>query len=329
MKKTVVEEQVLPLLAPSIRNILRHAPCPLLNKVQEIRLREARPLILSVPNGEVLLSNTGQQVKKVDSAYHLTHEDLRRTLALISSCSLYAFEEELRKGYLTVPGGHRVGLAGKVVVASGKVKLISEVTSLNFRIARAVTGVGDKVLPFLFDLKKGRFYHTLIISPPQAGKTTLLRDLCRLLSDGSNISGHKGFKVGIVDERSEIAACFAGVPQLPIGCRSDVLDGCPKAEGMMMLLRSMSPEIIATDEIGRSEDVQALEEVINAGVSILTTAHGSGLQELRRRPSLARMLDMHLFERIVVLSRRCGVGTVEKILDGDGQNLRPIGAGRR
>ncbi|MGE5577000.1 MAG: stage III sporulation protein AA, partial [Syntrophothermus sp.] len=156
---------------------------------------------------------------------------------------------------------------------------------------------------------------TLIISPPQCGKTTLLRDLARQISDGAPAIGLIGRKVGIVDERSEIAGCYHGVPQNDVGLRTDVLDTCPKAEGIMLLLRSMSPEVVVTDEIGGEEDVEAVEEACHAGVAVIATAHGHDLAELLRRPGTGRLIREGHFQRAVVLSRREGPGTLEVIVE--------------
>lgn len=337
MFRKVVADQLIPLLSPSLRDLLSGVEPILWNRVEEIRLRERRPLALNWSGGEALLERNGRMLHshEVEKAYIVSRGDMEKTLQLISKCSLYAFEEELRRGYLTVPGGHRIGLCGQAVMERGRIKFLHHIGSLNFRIARQIKGVGVKVIPFLMDRVSadataweggetrgqgeadGRIaiHHTLIISPPQGGKTTLLRDLARCLSSGLPEKGLTGFKIGLVDERSEIAGCYEGVPQMDVGARTDVLDCAPKAEGMMLLLRSMSPEIIITDEIGREEDVEAIEEVINAGITVITSAHAAHPGELSRRPSLHRMLGQGVFRRIVVLGRSRGVGTVEEIVD--------------
>jgi stage III sporulation protein AA len=235
----------------------------------------------------------------------------------MSEYSLYARDEELRRGYLALPGGHRAGFAGRVVVEDGRVKLLRDISGITIRIARDVLGAGEPLLSHLYCQRGKRVRHTLLVSAPQAGKTTMLRDLARLFSDGDEGVGRPGFKVGIVDERSELAGCYLGEPQLDVGKRTDVLDGCPKAEGMMMLVRSMSPQIVVTDELGRPEDAHAVEEAVNTGATVLATAHGQSVEELMKRPSLAYLLAHGLFERVVVLSRRKGPGTIEGIFDGD------------
>mgnify|MGYP000686723372 FL=1 len=158
--------------------------------------------------------------------------------------------------------------------------------------------------------------HTLVLSPPQMGKTTLLRDIARKLSDG--YPGFRGLKVGIVDERSEIAGCWQGIPQRKVGMRTDVLDSCPKAAGIMMMIRSMSPRVIITDEIGRPEDAAAIQEALNAGIKIIASAHAADINDALARPFLSRLLENRIFERIAVLGDSLGVGTLEKVYDSDG-----------
>jgi len=312
----IIKKQICQFLAPRVRSIIESLPQDLLSKTEEIRLRHSRPLIIYWAGGESYLGKRGP-VASVKEAYMVSGEDLERTLELISSYSLYACEEEMRGGYLTIPGGHRVGLGGRFVVESGSIKTLRNVSSLNFRVARQIKGAGEKVLPFLIDRHVGRIYHTLVISPPLGGKTTLLRDLARLISNGVGILGQGGQKVGIVDERSEIAGCYQGVPQLDVGIRTDVLDACPKAEGIMIMLRSLSPQVIITDEIGREEDIRALEDAVHVGVSVIASAHGSTLEEICRRPVLGLMLENNYFERLVFLSNSRGPGTLEMIVEGE------------
>ena len=196
----------------------------------------------------------------------------------------------------------------------GKEGIISfrHITSFNIRIAREILNVANKVLPFI--IENGQVLHTLILSPPQMGKTTLLRDICRQLSNG--FPGFGGVKIGIVDERSEIAGCFQGIPQNDVGVRTDILDGCPKAIGIIMMIRSMSPNVIITDEIGKPEDVMAIEDALNAGIKIITSAHSSGLDDARRRPILKSLIDKNIFQRILVLGNSLGTGTLERVYDG-------------
>jgi stage III sporulation protein AA len=165
-------------------------------------------------------------------------------------------------------------------------------------------------------IKNNKIHHTLIISPPQCGKTTLLRDIIRQLSDGVESLRFSGVNVGLVDERSEIAGAFQGLPQFNIGIRTDVLDACPKAQGMIMLIRAMSPRIVATDEIGKPEDIDALNQALQAGVTVITTVHGNSFEEIEQQHVLNELLSSKFFERLIILSRSKGVGTLEAVYDG-------------
>lgn len=300
---------ILPYLPESVRRELTGRASALLCELEEIRLRQGRPLVLVLHHGESVTD-------------HLTTGDeMARTLQLMSQSSVYALEEELRQGYLTLNGGHRVGFTGRTVLERGRIRTLKHIAGLNIRVSREMLGVADRILPLLTVAgPSGRtdaptVLSTLIVGPPRAGKTTLLRDICRQLSDGVPALGLPGLKVGLVDERSEIAGCHQGVPQRDVGLRTDVLDACPKAEGVMLLIRSMSPDVVITDELGRSEDAAAVEEAANAGVALIATVHGGGLADLARRPSLRQLLATGVFRRIILLGRERGPGTVLDVLD--------------
>lgn len=267
-----------------------------LKDVQEIRLRCGQPVLLKLSEGRIkLLEET------------LTITDIRETVSLLSGYSLYAFEEELRQGYLTIEGGHRIGFCGKAVMENGEIRTLRQIHALNIRIAREQKGWAEKFLPDL--MQNGYFMHTLIVSPPGCGKTTLLRDIIRCLSE-------KRFSVAVVDERGEIAPLRDGKPQMDVGMCTDVLEGCPKAKGMLMLLRSMGPDIIAVDELGRKEDMEAVQEVLHCGVRLVATAHGYDWKDVKQR--LKPLSEEGVFERYIFLSNRKGTGTLEAILDSAG-----------
>lgn len=307
-------QRFLPL---SIRQILDNLSPDCKLRLEEIRLRKDRPLFLGFHDFESMVNSRGEMVTSQCQAYHVTDDDIVRTIHLISQSSFYALEEEMRNGYITLPGGHRVGFVGQAVLDSGKVKTIKYISSLNIRLARQVFGCATKLMPLLYNYSMAKPYNTLIVSPPRCGKTTLLRDIIRQFSSGFSCQEREiRFNVGLVDERSEIAGCYLGIPQNDLGPTTDVLDGCPKAEGMIMLVRSMAPQIVATDEIGREEDVKAIEEMLNCGVSVITTAHGSSLDDLKNRPILKQLIQSNIFERYVFLSRTLGPGTIEMVLDG-------------
>ncbi len=288
--------------------------------LEEIRLRANQPLLIRLTGRDVFLNAEGVEVGP-SQAYRVTSEDLSETLERLTQSSIYAAEEEIRQGFLTLPGGHRVGITGEAVLQQGRVQTLKHITGLNFRVAKEAKGFGLNVLPFL-TTSEGRLFHTLILSMPRAGKTTLLRSLIRLLSDGVPELNLQGQTVGVVDERGELAGMWQGVPGFNLGVRTDILDGCPKAVGMSMLIRAMAPQIVAVDELGQDEDALAVTEALRSGVSVLSTAHASSLAEARARPSLERLLTAGVFERLVILSRREGPGTIEGVLDlTSGQSL--------
>ncbi len=286
-------------------------------QLQEIRLRVWEPLLIIYDNREFFVDENGKLTTCMSHIYIVTAEDIQSTLDSISQYSLYAYEDEIRQGFITIQGGHRVGIAGKVVMENGKIKTIRHISFLNIRLSHQVKGCGEALLPRIEGANGIR--HTLIISPPRCGKTTLLRDLIRLISDGS--PGRPGVTVGVVDERSEIGACYQGVPQNDLGRRTDILDCCPKAYGMLMLIRSMSPMVVAVDEIGSREDIEAIEYVINAGCSILATVHGQSIEDIRNKPVLRRLVEERIFERYVLLNNRGGIGHIERIFDAQGNVL--------
>lgn len=313
--RNLVCREITPYLSPSIGSLLRGAANDVVAQLEEIRLRCMQPLILRARNDEYTVERNGVLSKQVEKGYRVQREDIQRTMAAISDNSWYAFEEEIRKGFITIPGGHRVGLAGQVVCTGEQVKTIKDFSSLCFRVARQIKGCADVLMNTVYSGKQGHPASTLVISPPRCGKTTILRDIARQLSSGEG--GRKAFSVVLVDERSELAGSFMGVPQLDVGPRTDVLDGCPKDTGMLMSVRALSPQVVITDEIGRPADVNAIQECVNAGVTVISSIHAGTMQELEKRPCIQEVLQRGLFEVGILLSRRKGPGTIEKIVRWD------------
>lgn len=288
-------------------------------KLQEIRLRINSPLIIIYGNREAFVSEDGDIVNEPSKALTITKNEIRETMEYISNYSMYAFEDEIKQGFITVSGGHRIGIAGKTIIENDSIKSMKHISFINVRLAHQVKGCADQVLPFVVNRQLNDIYHTLIISPPRCGKTTLLRDLIRQLSDGNKYL--EGRSVGVVDERSEIGACYMGVPQNELGIRTDVLDCCPKAKGMMMLIRSMSPQVIAVDEIGSKEDLDAIDYVIGCGAKLIATVHGSSIEDIKNKPTLSDLVKKKLFQRYIILSNLRGVGTLEEIYDEEGKAI--------
>ena len=253
----------------------------------------------------------GKLCQNADDGIDITQNHLAEAFSLICDNSVYAMEYDISQGFITLQGGHRAGICGSAVVKNGEVTYIKDISAINIRFARQAKGAAEKVIGSL--IVDGEVKNTLIVSPPGCGKTTLLRDIARLLGNG--FIGFAGVKVGILDERGELAAVYRGVPQNDVGIRTVVLDSCPKASGMTMLLRSMGLNVVITDEIGTPHDAEAIETLLCAGVRVIASAHGYSERDITNNPNISRLLGKSGFERIIILSRRLGAGTVEEIIN--------------
>jgi len=272
-----------------------------INRTEEIRLRVNRPVTVMLGGAEYFVSKTGQLIRGNGDFVTIDSYDMESIVNHICNSSPYAYEEEIKRGYITIKGGHRVGLSGQAVMtAEGSIKTIKNISFLNIRIAHEVRGSGERFLSYLYEGEK--IHNTLIISPPGFGKTTLLRDLIRMISDGNHFA--KGKNCTIIDERSELAGSYNGIPQLDVGIRTDVMDSCPKALGMMMAVRSMAPQIMAVDEMGTAEDIRALFSVIRTGCSILATMHGDSMESLVKKSFLKEVMDEKVFSRYIIIKNR-------------------------
>ena len=305
--RTIEASQIQNLFSGNIRRLLLQADLDY-EKLYEIRLRAGRPMFLIYDGGECFLRTRGRE------PYLVTREDLKETLEYVSGYSLYAYEDELRQGYMSVQGGHRVGVTGKVILDGDRIRGMKYISCINLRLAHEIRGCADPVMEHI--RKENWTAHTLLISPPRCGKTTLLRDMIRQLSNG--YGKVPGVTVGVVDERSELAGCYQGMPQNYLGIRTDVLDGCPKAHGMQMLIRSMSPSVVAVDELGREEDFKAVESVIYSGCKLIATAHGASLEEIFSTPFFGRLRKMKVFERYILLGKEQRAGIIRGIYDERG-----------
>lgn len=282
----------------------------LLRTAGEIRIRAGMPLCIAggMYKEKIFVSSKGHLVKPSE-AYYPPKEEINGIFSGICRSSLYAYKEDIKNGFITLKGGHRVGIAGKMLPDGS----IYEVSSLNIRIARQIKGCAQNMIRNIIK-NENEIYSTLIISPPACGKTTVIRDIARILSSGSKNPYFAGANVGIIDERSEIAACYNGVPENDIGPLSDVYDACPKEKGILMMIRSMAPDVIITDEIGGPGDAAAVESAMNAGVKIIATAHGNSLRDMRVRREIADMINAGVFEKYITLSSENAPGTIREVI---------------
>lgn len=262
-----------------------------LDNLEEIRLRTNKNIILKNGQEEIILKHI------------INTQEILEILQRICDNSIYTYQNQICNGYITIKGGHRVGITGNVVVREGQVINISHIYSLNFRIAREILGCSKATLPLILNLKDNSIYNTIILAPPGRGKTTLLRDLIRNISSGIPEYNFKGINVGVVDERGEIAAMYKGVPQNNLGERTDILDNVSKSIGMKMLVRSMNPQVITADEIGTNEDIQAINYAITSGVKGIFTAHGRNLEDVILNPILSKLYNLEVIEKILLIEK--------------------------
>lgn len=291
--------EVITFLPERLRSIVSDESKNVGGDITEIRLRVNCPLILKSGSRENVLRDA-----------IISIQDIRQCVQFISDYSLFARQEDVKNGFITLKGGHRAGIAGQVVMDKGNIVSQKNISFINIRVAHELKGCADKVMNFI--LKNNEIKNTLIISPPGCGKTTILRDIIRQLSTGTS---EKSYSVGVVDERSEIAACYEGVPQNDMGIRTDVLDQWTKPEGMMVLLRSMAPDVIAVDELGSFDDIRAVRHMMSCGCVVIATIHGDSPRVLEDN-EIFRELGMDCgFKRLIVLGKSNGIGTVEEVVD--------------
>ena len=268
--------------------------------IQEIRIRANKPIAIRIDNSNRILK------------HKVSQEEILRIFEKICEGSIYSYRKQICEGFITVMGGHRIGITGNVAMEDDKVININYISSLNFRIARQKLESSNELLKYVINIEENNIYNTLIVSPPGCGKTTLLRDAIRKISNGIKEINFRGRTIGVVDERGEIAAMYKGIPQNDVGIRTDIIDNISKDKGMHMLVRSMSPEIIACDEIGSFNDINAINYAISSGVKGIFTAHGGSIEEINLNNELAELLKKNILERIIFLdiNKKGAISTV-------------------
>lgn len=300
-----MKKNILMYTGGNIRRVIGGVDERIFDYTREIRLRAGKPLMFYTDRGDVFFDERGKASAE-NMAFIPSGRDISLTAEILGGYSVYAFDEEIKNGFITIEGGHRAGICGRAVVENGNIKTIRNISSINIRIARQVKGCADEILKYIIDSKN--IYSTLVISPPGGGKTTVLRDIIRSLSSG--FSGFRGVTVGVCDERNELAATYMGMAQNDLGIRTDVMDSCPKDKGIYMLLRSMSPAVIAADEIGSQGDIDAINEAMVSGVKLICTAHGGGIEDIKKKACGG------LFERYVLLGGASNPGKIKAVYDG-------------
>lgn len=261
----------------------------IINEMQEIRMRSNRPILVKLRDRDLMLQ------------YNISQTEILQVLERLCENSIYAYKNQICEGFITVKGGHRVGLTGSCVIENGKITNINYISSLNFRIAREVLNCSTKVLREIIDLENKTIYNTIIVAPPGKGKTTVLRDIIRRLSDGINEIDFKGKVCGVIDERGEIAAMYKGIPQNDVGLRTDIIENVDKNKGIHMLIRTMAPEIIACDEIGSTDDVDAIHYALYSGVKGIFTMHGKSVEDLKNNKQIYQLVENGEVEKVVFL----------------------------
>lgn len=290
-----LKDEIFTLLTNNILNEINieyEKDKDIFNKITELRIRNNMPLIIKLFNGDIV------------TKYIISNEDIIYILEKLSNYSIYSVQNELNSGYITVRGGHRVGVCGTVVLNNNKIENIKNISSVNIRIAREVIGCSDKLFN---DMYINGFKSTLVVSPPNCGKTTLIRDLVR------NISNKNKQTITVIDERSEIGAVYNGKIQMNLGIRTDIINKCPKSIGIQNVIRSMGPDVIVLDEIGNREDIDAIKQALTCGISILATAHGQDIDELKLG-NINQLLEMKIFKYIVFLKKDIIPGKIDKII---------------
>ena len=269
-------------------NLLQENP-QIGNELQEIRIRVDKPIILKLREKDLILQ------------YNILQTEILQIVERLCENSIYAYKNQICEGFITIKGGHRVGLTGSCVIENGKITNIKYISSLNIRIAREVKNCSTRILREIIDIENKTIYNSIIVAPPGRGKTTILRDIIRRLSDGIEEINFRGKTCGVVDERGEIAAMYKGAPQNDVGIRTDIIENVSKNKGIHMLIRTMAPEIIACDEIGSKEDVEAIHYALYSGVKGIFTTHGKNVEDIKNNKQIYELIENREIQKIIFL----------------------------
>ena len=291
--------EILTNFNPFIRTALIKIPDKIKNNIQEICIRINSSIIIFTQNKSYFVGKNGEITPEDPKSLLISQNDIIETMKILCNFSIYSYQNQIKEGFITLKGGHRVGISGTAVINNNEIINISDISSINFRISREVLGCSDRIFD-KFGLNIGG---TLIIGPPSSGKTTILRDMARRLS--TSFEADKLIKVSIIDERREIAASYQGIPQRDIGF-SDVLSGFPKAEGIIRAIRTLSPKIIICDEIGGVEDAEAIKKSLNSGVGIIASIHAKSTDEMANSFRIKNILSSGAIKRAVLLDSNPG-----------------------
>lgn len=312
------DELIALYLPERIKTAVRGIKPEYLNELEELRIRAGQPLMGVFSGFDHFIGNDGFLSDNPQFALVISSKEVNDLFMLLCEHSVYAYQDDISRGFITLKGGHRAGICGTVVYEGSNIRGMRDISSVNIRLSRQIKDCAREVFGHIVRNRQD-IYNTLILSPPRCGKTTLLRDLCRLVSSGTGVN-FKGLRTAVIDERSELAASYRGVPQNDLGPRTDVLDGCRKSDGIEMMLRGMAPQVIIVDELGTNRDPDAIRMAWNAGVRIIATAHAFGLEDFRRRLGVGQLATEDGFERIILLGMNDGKRWV-KVMDADGNEL--------
>ena len=303
-------DSAVSIIGGELKRLLLDLPTYIKTQTYEIRLRSSRPVILYGKYGSYYLLNSGCTGVSIDQTYTASTELITDTFNRLCCYSVHSHLSSIVNGYITMQGGHRAGIVGTAVTnSSGEITSIRDISGINIRVSREVIGCSDNIVENLFS---NHAVSCIIAGPPSSGKTTILRDLVRRLS--TNVYG-KSYKVSVIDERQEIACMNAGIAQNDVGINSDVLSCYPKKQAIMTAIKTMSPDIIAVDEIGENSEIEAIRLGVNSGVKFIVTIHACDYEEILFRPQIEMLLNTYSFDKLILLNSGELIGNVKAVYD--------------